>query len=96
MPIRITCIKKDGGNHENPCAAISRLRWIEDGTQKTGDTSRDDMHDWVKGGGQAYVKDAGGDIAFLIAEVSPGGTKFVRTRPDGTKKDNLLALGECW
>jgi len=95
MSIRITCIKKDGGNHENPYIAISSLRWVEDGTLKTGDISRDDMHNWVKGGGQAYVKDAKGDVAFLVAEVSPRGTKFVKTRPDATKADNLLSLIEC-
>ena len=30
MTIRITCINKDGGNHENPNVAISHLGWTED------------------------------------------------------------------
>jgi hypothetical protein len=95
ISVKITCIKKDSGNHENPYIAISSLRWIEDGTQTTGDASRDDMHNWVKGGRQAYVKDTKGDIAFLVADVSPRGTKFDKTRPDTTKADNLLSLTEC-
>ena len=95
MSILITCINKDSGNHENPHTAISNLGWIEDGSGKVGNTSRDQMHDWIKGGGQAYVKDARGDVAYLTAEVSSRGTKFVKTRPDGTKADNLLTLKEC-
>jgi len=95
MAIRITCINKAGGQHENPHVAISRLGWTEDGTGTTGISTREEMYDWVKSEGTAYVQDARGDVAFLIAEISARGTKFVRTRPDGTKADNLLSLGEC-
>jgi hypothetical protein len=28
MTIKITCITKSGGNHENPYEAISRLGWV--------------------------------------------------------------------
>jgi hypothetical protein len=28
MSIRITCITKAGGDHENPYVAISRLAWV--------------------------------------------------------------------
>lgn len=28
MSIRITCITKAGGDHENPYVAISRLGWV--------------------------------------------------------------------
>ena len=40
MSIRITCINKDGGYHENPHVAISNLGWVEDETAKTGKTAR--------------------------------------------------------
>lgn len=95
MAVRITCIKKAGGNHENPHVAISSLGWVNEQTNEKGNSTRDVMHDWVKGGGQGYVRDAKGDVAYLIAEVSPRGTKFVKTKPDGTKADNLLSLPEC-
>jgi hypothetical protein len=95
MSIRITCITKDGGNHENPHVAIRNLGWVEDGTGKTSNSTREQMYDWVKSGGSAYVRDSMGDVAYLIAELSARGTKFVKTRPDGTKADNLLYLPEC-
>ncbi|HYV90924.1 MAG TPA: DUF3892 domain-containing protein [Chitinophagales bacterium] len=95
MAIKITCIKKDNGHHENPHVAISSLSWINESTSETGTTSRVDMYEWVKNGGVAYVRDSKGDVAYLIAETTSFGTKFVRTRPDGTKADNLLSLPEC-
>ena len=95
MSIRITCINKASGNHENPHVAISHLGWTEDGTGKSGKMTREAMYDWIKGGGTAYVKDWRGDVAYLITEISARGTKFVKTKPDGTKADNLLSLIEC-
>jgi hypothetical protein len=95
MSIRITCINKAGGQHENPHVAIPKLGWTEDGTGKSGIWTREQMYDWLKDGGMAYVKDARGDVAWLITEISSRGTKFVRTQPDWTKADNLLSLGEC-
>ena len=95
MAIKITCINKSSGVHENPHVAISYLGWVEDGTGKTGKSDRLTMYDWIKGGGVAYVKDSRGDVAYLIAEISSRGTKFVKTKPDGTKADNLLSLPEC-
>ena len=96
MSVRITCIKKDSGNHENPHTAISYLGWINEDTQATGRNTRVEMYDWIKDqGGVAYVKDLKGNKAFLIAEKTTNGTKFVRTKPDSTKDDNLLMLPEC-
>lgn len=95
MSVRITCIKKDGGHHENPHSAISTLGWINEATSESGRSTRLDMYEFVNRGGQAYVKDALGDVAYLIAMISPSGTKYVKTEPDGTKADNLLTLAEC-
>src|SRR6185503_17872879 len=36
MSVRITCIKKDNGYHENPHVAIESMSWINETTQKTG------------------------------------------------------------
>lgn len=97
MSVRITCINKDSGNHENPHTAISYLNWRNEQTGETGRASRVEMYEFVrqKGIGSAYVKDFKGDIAYLEAVLSPRGTKYVRTIPDYTKADNLLSLPEC-
>ncbi len=96
MAIRVTCIKKAGGNHESPYAAISSLNWINEADNKTGTTSREEMYDWlVNQKGEAYVKDAYGNKANLFGEISPRGTKFVKTRADSVVSDNLLKLPEC-
>lgn len=95
MSVKITCISKEHGNHEDPHVAISDLGWIEDGSGKIGRTGRVQMHDWVKPGGRAYVKDAHGNTAYLMAKVSAWGNPFVQTVADGQPTDNLLYLPEC-
>jgi Protein of unknown function (DUF3892) len=96
MSIRIICIKKDAGNHENPHVAISVLGWKDESTNATGRMTRVEMYNWVKvPGNNAYVKDAYGNKAELEARETDKGTKYVRTKPDGTKTDNLLELPEC-
>ena len=96
MSIRITCINKSYGHHDNPHEAINILGWIEDGTGKTGRFSRVEMYEWIEGGGKAYVRDRFGNIAYLMTATSSRGTKYVKTIPDGTTADNLLSLGECY
>lgn len=96
MAVRITCIKKDSGNHENRHVAISTLGWINESTGERGRSSRLRMYDFVVNeNGKAYVVDAYGDYAYLTGAISSRGTKFVKTVPDETKADNLLALPEC-
>lgn len=95
MAVKITCIKKDGGNHENPYVAISSLGWILDGTQETGTSTREQMYDFVLKGNEAYVKDSAGNKARLVAKATDKGTKYVKTVADNVQSDNLLKLGEC-
>lgn len=95
MAVRITCINKDSGNHENPYVAISTLGWINEQTGAANKSSREDMYKFVKDGGRAYVKDAYGSTSDLVAEISPRGTRYVKTKPDSTTTDNLLKLMEC-
>jgi hypothetical protein len=94
MAFRITCVNKAGGQHENPYVAISDLGWENDQTRATGRSTREQMYDFVKGGGDAYVQ-SGGWKAQLITAISPRGTKYVKTVPDNTVSDNLLKLPEC-
>lgn len=54
------------------------------------------MYDFVIKGGEAFVYDRTGTIrSKLVCATSPKGTRYVKTEPDSTKKDNLLELGEC-
>lgn len=79
----------------NPYTAIESLGWVEDSTNKTGNTGRVEMYDWVKNGGNAYVKDSKGNAAKLIHMEISLGTKYVKTVADETQTDNLLHLPEC-
>jgi hypothetical protein len=94
MSVRVTCINKDAGNHENPYTAISNLGWVNDSSGETGKSTRLQMYDFVNGGGEAYVQ-VGAARAVLITAVTPGGTKYVKTQADSTTRDNLLKLPEC-
>ena len=95
MAVRITCINKANGQHENPYVAISHLGWQEDGTGKTGRSTRDEMYEFVeRQKGEAYVL-AGAARARVIGAVSPRGTRYVKTVADSTERDNLLKLPEC-
>ena len=95
MAIRITCINKDGGNHENPHVAISRFGWMNPDNGETGASTLVEMHKWVTNGGRAYVEDARGNRAYLVAKTSNYGNGYVQTVADGTPTDNLLRLPEC-
>ena len=95
MSVRITCIKKNNGDHENPFTAIEELGWINEDTKETGRVSRVDLYNWINNGGKAYVRDVFGNIAYLITEITGRGTKYVKTIADKTTADNLLKLIEC-
>ncbi len=96
MAVQITCISKDLGNHENPYIAISDLGWMDDSTGATGNSTRLQMYDFIKKNGVAYVKDPyDGSKAYLTAEETSRGTKYVKTLPNDTDADNLLMLSEC-
>lgn len=95
MAVRITCINKDGGFHDNPHVAISHLGWTNEASGEAGRSTRDAMYNFILQGGAAYVRDSVGNTAYLIAKISPHGTHFVQTIADGTPTDNLLRLIEC-
>jgi hypothetical protein len=95
MAIRIICISKDHGYHENSHVAISYLGWINEATNQRGYTSRIDMYNWIVQGGIAYVSDIFGNTAYLRPRISPHGNPYVQTEADATPTDNLLRLPEC-
>jgi len=95
MSVRITCINKAGGYHDDPHVAIEKLGWTNEATGETGKSTRLAVYDWLVKGGVAYVKDRAGNKAYLVAKVSRNGNPFVQTVADNTPTDNLLTLPEC-
>ena len=97
MSIRITCIAKASGDHENPYVAILKLKWENlNFSNDRGIYTREEMYEYVKNGGEAWVYDRSGNSrAKLIALISLRVTKYVKTEADFTTNDNLLKLKEC-
>lgn len=95
MAVRITCIKKAGGYHEDPHVAISELGWTNEQNGQSGRSTRIEMYNFVKGGGEAFVRDRAGNTAYLVAKLSRNGNPYVQTVADGKPTDNLLKLDEC-
>jgi hypothetical protein len=93
--VRIRCIKKDGGNHNNPHEGITHYGWINPISNNSDLANRITMVSWLeKNGNYAYVKDQFGNKAYC--KIVPGKNgKFLQTIADGRVTDNLLNLPEC-
>lgn len=95
MAVRITCIRKDGGNHQNPHEGITDFGWVNEQTRATGQTSRAGMVRFLdEQNGKAYVKEAG-SVAYVGTFTANSGIKYLRTYADGKWTNNLLSLPEC-
>jgi len=97
MIVRIVCINKDNGNHDNPHEAIANYGWVDDADQSnSGKASRLKMVEFLKEdeNNKAYVKN-GDDKAYCYVRENKYGTKFLQTVTDRKWDDNLLRLGEC-
>jgi hypothetical protein len=96
MSVRVTCISKSNGDHENPHAAISSVGWTNESTNKSGSSTRLVMYDWIKDeNGVAYVRDRDGNQVRVGTAETARGTKYIRTYRDKVWTDNLLAMPEC-
>lgn len=96
MAVRITCINKSGGYHEDPHEAVENYGWKNETTGETGKNNRESMVKWMEQeGGFAYVKDIYGNKVDCYVNQSRNGTKFLQTYKDKTPTDNLLKLPEC-
>jgi len=93
--IRITCIRKDGGNHQNPHEGITHYGWIDQrGETKISD--RQSMVNWIEKGNQAYVQYISGNKAYCSVRTNTAtGRSFLQTHSDGNYNNNLLSLPEC-
>jgi len=95
MAIRIICIKRNEGIHENPWLAINYVEWINERVNVNGITEREKIHDWIKDlAGVAYIIDKHGNKVPVEPAVSPKGDKYVKTADDETI-DCLLSLPDC-
>src|SRR5438105_1546136 len=96
MAVKITCIRKAGGDHYDPHTAISDFGWVNEENNETGVSNRAQMYDWLKNKkGVAYVVDSRGNKAYAYPRENAHGTQFVQTYADKVWTDNLLALPEC-
>ena len=95
MTVRITCINKAGGYHEDPHEVVTHYGWLNEGTNEANKADRQSMVNWVKQGNFAYVKDIYGDVAYCFVNKSRNGTEFLQTHRDNIPTDNLLKLPEC-
>lgn len=96
MAVRITCITKDNGNHQNPHEGITNYGWVNEQTRAAGNNTRAQMVDFLeRQGGSAYVRDQSNNVAYIGVWKSAYGNKYLRTHADGKWTDNLLALPEC-
>lgn len=93
--VRITCIKKDGGNHLNRHEGITSYGWGNPANGKSGESNRSAMVKWIEDGNRAYVQDAYGNKVYCDVRKSASGNKFLQTEADGKYTDNLLSLPEC-
>jgi hypothetical protein len=76
-----------GATHEH----IASVRWVDHGTQETGQNTRPEMVVWIDKGGDARVRDTNRDVQ--VGTVHPQGRlPYIRTHSDGVWTDNLLAL----
>jgi hypothetical protein len=94
MTVRITAIRKDNGNHDNPHEAISMFRWVDERTDETGDSTRLAMVDWLENKGGTACVGTGAYRARCYVNVSVRGNKFLQTQADGRWSNNLLSLPE--
>ena len=95
MTVRIVCINKSSGYHENPHEAISHYGWKNESTGESGKSDRQTMVDWIKQGNYAYVLDQFGQKVYCSVRVSVNGTEFLQTESDNKLTNNLLSLVEC-
>ena len=73
---------------------IDTFEWVNETTQKKGQTSREEMYNWlVNQKGSAYIT-IGGENIFLFGAITPIGEKYVRAAKNGDWSNDLLELSQ--
>jgi hypothetical protein len=90
MAVRFTAVHvvHPGTSHEH----IASLKATDDSTGKNYEDTRAAWHDFIKGGGVGFDRDAAGNVAYVAARVSSAGNQYVQTYRDQVYTDNLMAL----
>ena len=87
--IEITNVHMVGGTtHEH----ISSLKWKNTTTASVGESTRQQLVDWLSVQGNEAIVRHGGASAFVGVVRPSNGPNYVRTYADGIWTDNLLAL----
>lgn len=93
MAVKIRCINKANGDHDNPHEGITHFGWVNEQTGEEGKSSRADMVAFIDNNGVAYVRNGNNTITCYTRQGKY--YKFVQTYADNTPTDNLLELPEC-
>lgn len=84
--IHITAVHMVGGElHEH----IASVRWRNPTTTATGESTRQQVVDWIRTGGEALVALPPKPVKVGVVDASP---PYIRTHADGAWTNNLLAL----
>lgn len=82
--VYVTAVHMEGGSRHEHIAAV---RWTDPSDRKTGESSREQMVQFINGGGDVRVTDGRNTVSVGVFE-----HKWIRTHADGKWSDNLLAL----
>ncbi len=91
MKHEVTCITVDSGSRYDDCRCIQKI-----GYQTSNGEAREspaEIHEYIKSGDKFYIVQNGSRT--YLEPVERDGTKYVRTKPNDTKKDNLLKQPGC-
>lgn len=86
--VNITHVRmsQNGSGHEH----IARVKWVEVGGGSVGENTRQEMAEWIDGGGVAVVRRSGIPEARVgVVDAVP---KYIQTYADGRWNNNLLSL----
>lgn len=87
MPETVSCIVKGDSDKYSDCRCVTEIQ-----TNRKR-YSREQAHRGVDNGKIIWVEGSNSRAKLLAAERE--GTKYVRTEPNDTEKDNLLTQPEC-
>jgi hypothetical protein len=85
MATEITCIVPDSSDPGNRIDAVGGSGWQKD---------EDTVIDEIENGTESYYTNAAGQRADVVV-MTDRPTKYLRTDPDTTRKNNLLSLATC-
>ena len=84
--IAVTAVHIEGAaRHEH----IASVRWRNPDTGATGQSTREQMVEWISAGNSAFVSDGVRTVQVRVVNAQP---PYIRTWADGVWSDNLLAL----